>query len=362
MFTMKPFAVACLLIIILPIACSKGGNNDDGQNPPPPPPPGSAPTISSTSPEYVFWGKELTINGTNFSTTANDNIVYFKGNKSCDPDTTWQKATVVSATATQLKVKVPFIKKPNGVFCGNDWARVRVTVGNKSVMREEAVKMVGPLEIGLCHPFGVTIGEYPNTYRPGDSSVMSAHLYTLYAKESGYYDKIKLSIGNSGLNTVDRYFQGATCGGLTFVLDPLQYTQVTNCDKPNPDYLGDPARKFTFIARIDGTDIADTTECYVFNHPRMVITGTEGATVISKLAGGTPFIKVKGKYMYFNEIAWSSPGELTFHTGVNGLSLTDIEHQVSIPLSLMTAGKSYAAVGKAPCGKEVPLFGVSIIP
>lgn len=361
---MKPFAVACLLISVLAFACSKGGGDDDGNNPPPPPPPpgGATPTISSTSPDYVFWGKELTINGTNFSTTASENIVYIKGNKACDTDTTWQKAQVVSATATKLVIKVPFITKPNGVLCGNDWGRVRVTVGNKSVIREEAVKFVGPVVISLCHPFGVTVGEYPNTYRSGDSVVMSAHLWTLYGRESGYYDKIKLRIGGTPLSTVDRYFNGATCGGLTFVLNVNQYTEVTNCNKPDPGYLGDPARKFTFIATVEGTEFADTTECYVFNHPRMVISGIEGNTNISKSAGGNPSVKVKGKYMYYNEIAWSAPGEAAFHTGVQGLSLNTTEFSVGIPLSLMSAGKSYAAQGKLPCGGVVDLFGVTILP
>ena|SRR5688572_16754520 len=109
---MKSFTVACLVIATIIAACGKGNS---GGNPPPPPPPGGAPTISSTSPDYVFWGKELTINGTGFSTTASENIVYVKGNKSCDTDTTWQKAQVVSATATRLVVKVPFVTKANGV-------------------------------------------------------------------------------------------------------------------------------------------------------------------------------------------------------------------------------------------------------
>lgn len=358
---MKPIAVACLLIAALFITCSKGGNNGGGGTPPPPPP-GAAPTITSTSPEYVFWGQELTINGTNFSTTANDNIVYVKGNQACDPDTTWQKAQVVSATATKLVVKVPFITKSNGVLCGNDWGRVRVTVGGKSFLREEAVKFVGPLVISMCHPFGVTIGEYPNTYRPGDSVVMSAHLWTLYGRESGFYDKIKLRVGNKQLAIKDRYFQGATCGGLTFVLEPTEFCEVTNCSKPNPNYQGDPARKFTFIANVEGTDFADTADVFVFNHPRMVVSGFEGNTNVSKLAGGNPYILVKGKYMYFNEVAWSTQGEPAFHTAVNGLSLSDTEHQVGIPLSLMSAGKSYTATGKTPCGTTVNLFSVSIMP
>ncbi len=55
------------------------------------------PTITSFSPTQAEVGATVTITGTNFSTTANDNIVYFGG----------ARATVSTATATQLTVLVP---------------------------------------------------------------------------------------------------------------------------------------------------------------------------------------------------------------------------------------------------------------
>jgi hypothetical protein len=357
---MKPFAVACLMFVTFAVSCSKGRDDDNGGNPPPPPPPGGPLTITGTSPEYVFWGKELTIDGTGFSTTANDNIVYIKGNKACVTDTTWQKATVVSATATRLVVKVPYIVKTNGVLCGNDWGRVRVTVGNKSVLRDEAVKFVGKVEIGLCHPFGVTIGTYPNTYMPGDSSVMSAHLQTLYAKESGYYDKIKLFANGLPIQWVDRYFQGATCGGMTFVLNPMTYAEVANCTVP-ANYGGGPARKYTFIAKVDGTDIADTTECYIFNQPNTLVTEKQGPGAVSKSAGGNPYIKLKGKYFYIDQIRWTSL-QPTFHTSPPGHDLTSTELDFFVPLSLMEPGNTYTATAISACGKELSLFGITINP
>jgi hypothetical protein len=354
---MKPLALACLLIATLISACNKNKDDDDNGGGG-----GGNLTITSTSPEYVFWGEELTVNGTGFSTNANENIVYIKGNKMCITDTTWQKATVVSATATKLVVKIPYIKKANGTYCGNDYGRVRVTVGNKSWMLEQAIKFVGPLVIGVCHPFGITIGEYPNTYRTGDSVVMTAHLHTLYAKESGYYDKIKLFINGAPLSTVDRYWSGATCGGLTFKLDPATYADLNNCTIPD-GYGGDqPVRKFKFIAKVDGTSFADTTEAYVFNHPKMATSGTTGATTISKSAGGNPTVKVNGKYMYFTQVRWSDGINPAFHTAAPAMSLDATSVDIFIPLSLMQANTSYSAIGVAPCGKEVTLFGVTIMP
>lgn len=55
------------------------------------------PTISSFSPAYGPIGTTVTITGTNFSTTATSNIVYFGA----------VKATVTSATSTSLTVTVP---------------------------------------------------------------------------------------------------------------------------------------------------------------------------------------------------------------------------------------------------------------
>ena len=55
------------------------------------------PTISSFSPVYGKYGDIVTINGTNFNTIAANNIVYFGSTK----------ATVQSATATQLSLEIP---------------------------------------------------------------------------------------------------------------------------------------------------------------------------------------------------------------------------------------------------------------
>lgn len=360
---MKPIALACVFVAFLFTACSKGGDNGGEQPPPPPPPPppGGAPTITSTFPEYVFWGKELTIDGSGFSTKASDNIVYLKGNKSCDTDTTWQKAEVLSATATRLKVKVPYIIRPNGVPCGNDYAYVRVTVNNKSVTSTKAVKQVGPLQIEICHPFGVGPDGYPKTLRPGDSSVVSAHLYTLYTRESGYYDKIKLAVNDLHVETVDRSFPGATCGGLTFMLSPAAYSSLGNCDKPFPEWTGDPARKLRITARIDGTDFTDTADGYVFNQPITSITNVEGNTIISKSAGGNPSLLVKGKYMHFNTVRWSTLNELPISVAVN-VGVTETEFYISVPVGQMLAGKTYSGSGINSCGKSVPITAVKIVP
>ncbi len=58
---------------------------------------GPPPTITNFTPTSGPVGATVTINGTNFSTTTTDNIVYFGATR----------ATVTSATATQLVVEIP---------------------------------------------------------------------------------------------------------------------------------------------------------------------------------------------------------------------------------------------------------------
>lgn len=352
--------VCTILTLIVLVQCKKESNSEPP--PPPPPPPGGGNlSITGTSPEYVFWGDELTINGNGFSNTAAENIVFIKGNKICSADTNWQKATVVSATSSKLVVKVPFVTQPNGVHCGNDWGRVRVTVRGNSVLYNNACKFVGPPVMSLCNPYGITINSAPpGSYRPGDSSFMNVHLQTLYTKESGYYDRVKLYVNGSLLNTIDRILPGATCGGLAFVLPPDVYAITNDCDTPSTFHYA-PARKMTFVAKVDGTNWADTSELWVLKHPKTILTNIEGPTTISKSAGGNPYVKVKGQYFYFTKIEWQS-NYPAFHTSPPLHSLTSTQLDVYIPLSLMNINTTYTAIGKTACGTSVTLFSVTITP
>src|SRR6185503_12454050 len=83
-----------------------GGGNNGGGN-------AGNLSISGTSPEYPFWGDELTINGTGFSSTKSENYVWIDGSNPCSSNGSrdsagWRKAEIISATSTQLKIKVPY--------------------------------------------------------------------------------------------------------------------------------------------------------------------------------------------------------------------------------------------------------------
>ncbi|MDR2215559.1 MAG: IPT/TIG domain-containing protein [Nevskiaceae bacterium] len=108
------------LIVGLPLlgACGGGGGGDGDSsiNPPAPPPPpaAAAPTIATFQPDQGGFDTEVTIAGTNFSSTPAGNTVTFNG----------VTALVTAAGTTELKVLVP----KNTSSTGN----VRVTVANQT--------------------------------------------------------------------------------------------------------------------------------------------------------------------------------------------------------------------------------------
>lgn len=86
-----------MMVLALALSsCGKSGetpNNGTNNNNPAI----SPPTVISIQPDQAFAGDTVTINGTNYSTTLGENSARFNG----------ADATLISATATQLKVKVP---------------------------------------------------------------------------------------------------------------------------------------------------------------------------------------------------------------------------------------------------------------
>ena len=112
----------CLVILcFIVFACKKktDDTNPGGNNPPPPPPPpnSSGFSIASTSPQYPYWGEELTITGTGFSTNKNDYSFKFIGDVIACSLSAFE---LISATATELKVKMPLgISTTNGRKCGS---------------------------------------------------------------------------------------------------------------------------------------------------------------------------------------------------------------------------------------------------
>jgi len=158
----KPAHLFSVFIFILTVVliferCKK---TDD---PKPPPTPNTTPTVSSFSPASDTTGGTIVISGTNFSTNTAEDIVQING----------VTATVISATSTQLTIKVP-----NGASNGN----ITVTVNGQSATSPGAFVLTetgpGPV-ITKFSPAIIGIG-YPLTIKGiGFNTDMPSNVVTI---------------------------------------------------------------------------------------------------------------------------------------------------------------------------------------
>ena len=146
-----------LTVVLIFERCKK---TDD---PKPPPTPNATPTISSFSPASDTTGGTIVISGTNFSTNTAEDIVQING----------VTATVISATSTQLTIKVP-----NGASNGN----ITVTINGHSATSPGAFVLTetgpGPV-ITKFSPAIIGIG-YPLTIKgTGFNTDMPSNVVTI---------------------------------------------------------------------------------------------------------------------------------------------------------------------------------------
>nr|WP_321415195.1 Ig-like domain-containing protein [uncultured Allomuricauda sp.] len=138
---MKKFstwAITAMSVCMFALSCGK----DDGPETPKPEET-PAPTITNFTPPSGPVGTEVTINGTNFDATAAKNTVKFGSTA----------ATVSSATATKLMVKVP---------TGAVTAKISVAVGGKTATSSDSFTVTedAPLSIAL-NKDALTLYPYP---------------------------------------------------------------------------------------------------------------------------------------------------------------------------------------------------------
>src|SRR5690349_2655050 len=72
-------SLVLLLMILIVFSCSDDGDPDDPGQQQPPPPPGGDVTITSVEGGHMFWGDEMIINGSGFSSNKAENIVKLTG-------------------------------------------------------------------------------------------------------------------------------------------------------------------------------------------------------------------------------------------------------------------------------------------
>lgn len=145
------FLFFIIIILVNIFSCSRDPSNNPPAPPPPPPPVVNAPTITNFFPASGIPGAQVVIDGTNFSSSVQDNIVKFNG----------VVASIINASSTQLTVTVP-----NTATTG----KIGVTVNNKNAISIPDFIVLGP----------PTITSFaPTNGRPGDQVIITGTNFNL---------------------------------------------------------------------------------------------------------------------------------------------------------------------------------------
>ena len=344
------------LCLFLVLSCNKT-SDDNGNNPPPGPGPGPGPnpnpgssfTITSVSPEYLAWGETLTINGSGFSTNAADYSFKFPSDNSCVDNF---QTTVISASATQLKIKAPIGTWLNSdIKCGPNLASAVVTINGKSDTAD--FKMYGWPNLGeVCSHFGNgTAGDY---FVPGDDALLTLEGATgIFAKQDNAHKNVELFV-NGKKHPFTWYNGGGTCGNTAGAVVNLSVEEFgfRKCAS-DPDWNGG-WRPIKFKAQVPGTERFEEREYLVKWQPRFEFTGATGPTKVSKSAGGNPFFTITGKNLSYETVTFT-PVNCQFasqsqtHTFNSGAKFYESEN-IYIPLSVLVAGCTYQVTVKTRCG------------
>lgn len=350
------FTCFILLLIALPF-CKKDSSNDDdnnngGNNSP-------LFQITGTSPDVVFWGEELTITGTGFSTNPADySFSYLSDAASCI-DTF--KTEILGLSSTQVKIKAPIAKLSSGNYCGPNSLAVIVKAGGKTDTTGY-VKMLGwPRIIDVCYHYGGFSGNY---FTPGDSAVLTLEGATgLGAGVNNYNKNVKLRIGNDDIPFTWENFTGCgNAGGAKITLDISKYAEQ-KC--PGDAGWNNGWRLLNFTAYVPGTNRMVSKDILVYWQPTTRYYGFSGPLVVSK-SGGLPIAQwtVNGRHMFYNKVRFTplncngTPQEMTIYSG-NGFYNTNT---FDIPLSVLSAGCSYNVSLINRCGNVRGVGTIQIVP
>lgn len=330
--------------------------------------------ITETSPEFIFWGEEVTINGTGFSAKLDENFVWLKNEtaslSSCPSDnrndsTGWRKATVLKATPTSLTIKIPYkTAAQNGGkrACGVVDPSISITTNGKTAVSKK-IKLLGiPYIFNICYTNGVFQGSgiIPGKELENQISIPGVGIY---GSSSGIDDKIKLLINGNSIPLTKIESTGPTncASGYKFTI-PIEF--ATGICTPDPIRPGRFSTMMDFVAIIEGTTIQSEKFSYpVGSFPDQSIESLATQRA-SKGAGGNPEIKIKGKglnwYKEARFVSTNSAGcPMTTIAPVPNVQGTELT--IGIPLSNMVAGCTYQISLINTCGVSTGQIGQVII-
>lgn len=346
-----------LMALLFLVACSKS-KDDKGKDEPDPPPGGNNDpvAITSTSPDYPFWGGQLTITGSGFSDIKTDNVVWYIASSPCfgnEPDTAaWKRAEIVSATSTKIVIKVPYTYRKisyapgdtSDIPCGADLlANVRVMVkGKDAAIGPKDFKPMGfPWGHSLCDNYAGAGYINDNALFPGDSVYMKLspdiNLWT-----QGHQSKIRLRINQKSVQIKPRQLNGCATYGFSFMLPNDDFVDFEFADDITYNYgiqFHGNYKPFTFY--LDGVANSEITiPFFVSTLPKPVITKVTGDNTISKSGDLNPYWLVEGKNMYYPKGRITSSGVIPQEFTLMGQGIRESFHY-QLPLSLMSVGKTY---------------------
>jgi hypothetical protein len=352
---MKTLRFATLATIL---ACSGNADDDD----PTPGPTGDV-KITSTN-DYPIWGETLTIQGTGFSPTKADNIVSFKSYYPgwCDVNYTTGEGgdmEIISASATELQVSIPMEERNYG-DCGPEYATIEVDVKGKKATIEN-IKFVGPPQVNRFE-YHWGWWDLPTITKIGDSVLLGGGLQGGYAKESPYWNKLRLSIDGISVPIKYRKISNSKYGWAMSL--PVSEFGKIECGEGENGW-NDRAMTFKFF--IEGTDISDERELFVQYLPEVVeVTNVEGQTTVSKTGTLNPEWHVTGVDMYYDRVKFTPVsgcgGNITAEINVSPSVGFKNELMFGIPLSLLSATCSYTVSLIDPCDHQKIIGSITINP
>ncbi|MGZ8518059.1 MAG: hypothetical protein ACXWWD_11945 [Chitinophagaceae bacterium] len=354
-YHLHPFLLLCCIIPILHSCEKKDVDSDDDDNN------GGGNTsfsITSTSPDPLYWGSELTINGSGFSTNKNDyQLKYISYN---NPGCNLGNFEVISATSTQLKVKMAYGSLSNGKKCGPSSDRLVVTVGGNSDTTN-AINFVGwPRIQGVCTHFGGWAGEY---IIPGDSVMLNlAGATGIYASVNNNNKNAELTVDGIPVPITWRNYSGCTNGlGAVITLDKAVYGKL-KC--PSDADWGGGGRNMLFKVSNPGTNRFDTLSIFVNWMPSSTFSQHTGSSNVSMSAGGFPKWTIKGKNMTYHKARFTATNcNLTAQEiAIDQAGTFYNEGTFAIPLAILTIGCNYSVSIFDHCGNQRVLGGVMITP
>ena len=340
-YSKKSLFLASTLTMLMIISCSEDSDDplqNQNQNINNNTSAGGPVTITDI-PGGVFWGDELTINGTGFSTVKEENIVKFLKLPPLSCMMQYTSATggdieIISATATQLKIKVPLKLIQGNPACGPLRADIEISVKDKKDTYEGVT--FGPLPyIGnFIYHYGWF--DVPNVTRIGDSVMLRGGLLATGPNGSEYWDDVRLSI--DGKNIPIKFRSVGLESGWSFFLPVKDFAEM-NCSE-EPDGWG--AREMDFKFYIQGTEKSASRKLFVKYLPNQGASCFSCQPTVSLASDETPEWVIHGQNMNYSEarFAPTACGGPSQGMAISSGQWTD-EIKFEIPLSILAAGCNY---------------------